>query len=170
MASLVPKAIGRFEGGWSGWVVGGAWLCILLLTCGCRTAAKAPLFQVAGPGWRVQEGQALWTPSAGLPSLGGEVLLASHPNGSSLVQFAKTPFTFVLGQTTRTNWMIQFPPRQLGFSGRNKPSTRFAWLYLGTALAAEPLPPDYSFERRPEGGWRLENTRSGEILEGFLAP
>jgi hypothetical protein len=26
------------------------------------------------------------------------------------------------------------------------------------------------FERKPDGGWRLENTRSGETLEGFLAP
>jgi hypothetical protein len=26
------------------------------------------------------------------------------------------------------------------------------------------------FESKPDGGWRLENSRTGETLEGFLSP
>jgi hypothetical protein len=73
-------------------------------------------------------------------------------------------------QTTRTNWLIQFPAGRRGFTGRRQPPARFAWLYLHAALSGEPLPPPLRFERKPDGNWRLENTRSGETLEGFLAP
>jgi hypothetical protein len=58
----------------------------------------------------------------------------------------------------------------MGFTGRRQPPARFAWLYLHAALSGEPLPPPLRFERKPDGNWRLENTRSGETLEGFLAP
>jgi hypothetical protein len=97
-------------------------------------------------------------------------VLASHEDGRCLVQFAKTPMTLVLVQTTRTHWLIQFPPRQMSFSGHRRPPVRFAWLHLHAALAGKQLPSALRFERKPDGGWRLENTRSGETLEGFLAP
>jgi hypothetical protein len=146
-----------------------ALLTIAMFSSGCQTATRS-LFTATGPGWHVQEGQALWRPGREYPELGGDLVLASDENGRCLIQFAKTPMTLVSVQTTRTNWLIQFPPRRMGFSGRGPGPTRFAWLYLHTALAGEPLPPPLRFERKPDGGWRLENTRSGETLEGFLAP
>ncbi len=144
-------------------------LAIVVLSTGCQTSKKT-LFTVSGAGWRVQEGPALWRPRRGLPELGGDVVLASHGNGTCAIEFAKTPLALVVAQTTRTNWLVRFPPRDLGFSGRGKPSVRFAWLYLHAALAGEPLPTPFRFERKPDGGWRLENTRTGETLEGYLAP
>jgi hypothetical protein len=96
--------------------------------------------------------------------------MASHRDGSCAIEFAKTPVALVVAQTTRTNWLVRFPPRDMGFSGRGKPSVRFAWLYLHAALAGEPLPARFRFERKPDGGWHLENTRTGETLDGFLAP
>ena len=83
---------------------------------------------------------------------------------------SKTPMTLVSAQTTGTNWLIQFPPARMSFRGRRQPPARFAWLYLHAALSGQPLVPPFRFEREPEGGWRLENTRSGETLKGFLAP
>jgi len=147
-----------------------ALLVVLLFCAGCRTAPDAPLFIATGPGWRVQEGQAIWRPRQRLPELGGDVVIASHEDGRCVVQFAKTPVALVMAQTTRTNWLIRFPPRGLSFRGRLAPSTRFAWLYLHAALCGETLPADLVFQRKADGGWRLENTRSGESLEGFLAP
>lgn len=146
-----------------------ALLPILVLSCGCQTTTKS-LFIASGPGWHVQEGQALWRPRKGYPEIGGEVVMASHEDGRCLIQFAKTPMALVVAQTTGTNWLIQFPPAQMSFSGRRHPSARFAWLYLHAALSGERLAPPFRFEREPEGGWRLENTRSGETLKGFLAP
>ncbi|MEI6783105.1 MAG: hypothetical protein WCQ21_19540 [Verrucomicrobiota bacterium] len=78
--------------------------------------------------------------------------------------------SLVCAHTTRTNWLIQFPAGNLSFTGHRQPPTRFAWLYLHAALAGEPLPKPLRFQTKPDGGWRLENPRSGETLEGFLAP
>ena len=144
-------------------------LAILALACGCRSA-RGPLFTASGPGWRVQEGQALWRPGRRFPELGGDLVLSSHEDGRCVIQFAKTPLPLVLAQTTRTNWFVEFAPSQMSFAGRGAPPARFAWLYLYAALSGEALPALFRFERKPEGGWRLENTRSGETLEGFLAP
>jgi hypothetical protein len=144
-------------------------LPIFMLSAGCQTSVKS-LFIASGPGWHVQEGQALWRPRHGYPEIGGDVVLASHEDGRCLIQFAKTPMSLVMAQTAGTNWLIQFPPARMSFSGRGKSPTRFAWLYLHTALSGGQLPPPFRFEREPEGGWRLENTRSGETLKGFLAP
>ena len=96
--------------------------------------------------------------------------MASHEDGRCAIEFAKTPLSLVSVQSTRTNWLIRFPAQQMSFAGRHAPPTRFAWLYLGTALSGEPLPSDFHFQRKTGGSWRLENTRSGETLEGYLEP
>ena len=143
-------------------------LTVPMLSAGCRTASETALFTASGPDWRVQEGQALWRPGRQFPELGGELVMASHTDGRWVVQFAKTPLPLVLVQTTRTNWLIEFPPRRMRFAGRRPPPPRFAWLYLPAALSGESLPAALRFQREPDGGWRLENTRSGETVEGFL--
>ena len=145
-----------------------ALLAILTLCCGCRTATKP--FTTSGPGWRVQEGQALWRPRARLPELGGDLVVAIHEDGRCVIQFSKTPLPLVMAQTTRTNWFIEFPAQKMSFAGRGEPPARFAWLHLSAAFSGRPLPAHISFQRKPDGAWRLENTRSGEALDGFLAP
>jgi len=96
--------------------------------------------------------------------------MVSHEDGRCAIEFAKTPLSLVSAQTTSTNWLIQFPAGRMSFTGHRQPPVRFGWLYLHAALAGEPLPSSLHFERKPDGGWRLENTRTGETLEGFLAP
>jgi hypothetical protein len=149
--------------------LGSALLAILMLCGGCRTATQS-LFTASGPGWRVQEGQAIWRPRRGFPELGGDIVMASDAGGRCFIQFAKTPMALVCAHTTSTNWLIQFPAGNMSFTGHRKPPTRFAWLYLHAALAGEPLPKSLRFQTKPDGGWRLENPRSGETLDGFLAP
>ncbi len=105
-----------------------------------------------------------------MPELGGELTLASDTEGRCAIQFSKTPLPLVSAQTTHDQWLIEFPPQRLGFAGRRKPPVRFLWLYLHAALSGEALPSQLHFDRRPDGGWRLENRRSGETLEGYLAP
>lgn len=145
------------------------WLAVLVLSCGCRTTTQS-LFTASGPGWRVQQGQALWRPERGLPEFGGDLVLATGADGRALIQFDKTPLSMVFVQTTPDRWLIRFPQRQLGFTGHGPGPTRFAWLYLPAALAGKQLPSSLHFERKPDGGWRLANTRTGETLEGFLSP
>jgi hypothetical protein len=145
-----------------------ALLAVLTLLCGCQTTQS--LFTATGPGWHIQQGQALWRPKQGLPEFGGDLVLASDAEGRALIQFDKTPMSMVFAQTTTNRWLIRFPQRQMGFSGHGPAPTRFAWLYLPAALAGKSLPLPLHFERKPDGAWRLENSRTGETLEGFLSP
>jgi hypothetical protein len=147
-----------------------AWLSLLVFLAGCRTTRETPLFVAVGPGWRVQEGQAIWRPGREYPELAGELVVASHEGGCCSIEFSKTPLPLVLAQTTRTNWLIDFPPRRLRFTGRQPAPSRLAWLHLSAALAGEPVRAGFRFTRKSDGGWRLENTRTGETMEGFLGP
>jgi hypothetical protein len=149
------------------------WLALLAVACfssGCRTSSQGLLLSISGPAWHTQQGQALWRANPHMPELGGDLVMATHDDGSCVMHFDKTPLPILVAQTTSTNWVIDFPARRLCFTGRGAPPARFAWLYLPAALAGQPLPPRFRFERKPDGGWRLENTRSGESLEGFLTP
>jgi hypothetical protein len=137
---------------------------------GCVTSPDRILFTAAGPGWTVSEGQALWRPGRKHPELAGEIVLATNGGGCGSVNFTKTLLPVVLAQTTKTNWLIEFPPQRLGFSGRGRPPQRFTWLFLAAALEGERLPGKIIFTRQPGGGWRLENRRTGETVEGFLQP
>ena len=145
-------------------------LAALLFLSG-RQSAKISLFPAdTGSDWRVQQGQALWRPKRGLPEFGGDLVLARDDAGRTLIQFDKTPMAILSAQLTTNRWLIKFPQRDLGFSGRGSPWTRFAWLYLPAALDGQPLPKNFRFEKKSDGGWSLENSSTGEKLEGFLAP
>lgn len=112
----------------------------------------------------------MWRPKGGLPEIGGDLIFASNAAGQHFIQFDKTPISLMLAETTSNRWLIKFPQQNRSFGGRGAGSTHFAWLYLPRALAGQALPKDVQFKRRPDGGWRLENARTGETLEGFLAP
>jgi len=141
----------------------------LVFLCGCQTATQS-LFITTGSGTRVQQGQALWRPQSGLPEFGGDLLLVTDDAGRCLIQFDKTPMAIVSAQTTSNQWLIKFPQQQMSFSGHGPGPTRFSWLYLPVALNGKPLPEPLHFQLKPDGGWRLENSRTGETLEGFLSP
>ena len=141
----------------------------LVFLCGCQTSTQS-LFPTAGSGWHVRQGQALWRPKSGLPEFGGDLVLASDDNGNCLIQFDKTPMAILTAQITTNRWLIKFPQRNYSFSGRGPGSTRFSWLYLPVALDGQPLPKELHFETKTDGGWRLENSRTGETVEGFLSP
>jgi hypothetical protein len=140
-----------------------------MFLCGCQTTTQN-LFTATGPGWHIQQGQALWRPKNGMPEFGGDLVLADNTDGRALVQFDKTPLSMVFAQTTTNRWLIRFPQGQMSFSGHGPAPTRFAWLYLPPALEGKPLPPPLIFGKKPDGSWQLENTRTGEILKGYLSP
>jgi len=137
---------------------------------GCITSPDKTLFSTSGPGWTVRQGQAIWKPGSKHPELAGEIVLAQNPDGRSSLQFTKTLLPVTLAQTTTTNWLIQFPAQRLGFIGGGQPPQRFVWLHLSAAIAGKTLPEIYHFQRAPDGGWRLENRRTGEFVEGYLSP
>ena len=139
----------------------------LILLTACRTLPPLPPINLAEPGWKIQQGQAVWRPRANAPELAGDLLVASHPDGRSLVQFSKTPLPFVVAQATSNTWQIQFVPRNKTYSGQGAPPRRLIWLYLPKCLAGHSIK-DLQFVRLAEGRWRLSNLITGEVLEGFL--
>ena len=152
-------------------VVALAGLLLLLQFCAsCRSTAPFPSVDLSEPGWRIQQGQAIWKLGKNKPELAGEITFARHTDGRCLLEFTKTPFPLVRAKMSATRWEIEFPPQKLHFSGGGQPPARLAWLQLMLALTGKPVAPPWHFELRPDGGWRLENPRRGESVEGYLEP
>jgi hypothetical protein len=140
----------------------------LMFFSGCATTPQN-LFTVSGPGWTVRQGQALWTPRSGAPQIGGDLIVATDANRRALVQFEKMPLSLVTAQVTPEFWTIRFAQRGGFWKGHQPAPTRTIWLYLPAALAGKPLPEPLHFNLEHSGNWRLENPKTGEILEGFLS-
>jgi hypothetical protein len=140
------------------------------ILAGCHTPPHLGTLDLSEPGWRVQQGQAVWRAKGGLPALAGELIVASHPDHRWFVQFSKTPFPFVTARGEARQWTIEYPPQRLVFRGQGSPPARFGWLHLVSALGGRPLPEPWQFLRQADNHWRLDAPGSGESIEGFLNP
>jgi hypothetical protein len=147
-----------------------AFLLGLSLLPACQTIAPLPPINTNDAGWSVREGQAIWKPKKTAPEIAGELLVATHPDGRSLVQFTKTPIPFVVAQTTTNSWQIHFVPNNKTYSGRGRPPSQLAWLHLARCLAGIAPPKFWHWKQLENGNWRLENHYTGESLEGYLSP
>ena len=145
-------------------------LLAFVLLAGCRTASPMPPVNVREPGWNVQQGQAVWRSRRNAPEIAGELVVAMHPDGRSLVQFTKTPLPFVVAQATIDSWQVQFVPQNKVYSGRGQPPAQLIWLHLPQCLRGGDPPEDLLWRQLANQGWRLENRSTGESLEGYLAP
>jgi hypothetical protein len=138
---------------------------------GCRSVSLPDGRDLATPGWKVQEGQAVWQPRRRGPELAGEVILSRHTNGHFVVHFTKTPLPLVVAEGWNEDlWRIEFVPEHREYKGRGPARRHFGWLLLPSALEGAVLPRGWQFARKPEGRWRLENPGTGEFLEGYLTP
>jgi hypothetical protein len=161
-------------------------LFLLIALTGCMTTGRPlPKADLSQPGWMVQQGQAVWhrPPSrvSEIPhnagqhppqkafDIAGDLIVATKPDGSAFVQFSKIPLTFAVAQATPGTWQIEIPPQNKRYSGGGKAPGQIVWLQLANALSHKPLAKDWTW-RESEGNWRLQNSSSGESLEGFLAP
>lgn len=144
-------------------------LCALLFTTACRTVPLLPKADLSENGWTTFQGQAVWQANENASEIAGELLLATHREGRSFVQFTKTPFPFVIAQSTTNSWQIESPIQERIFSRRGSPPARVIWFQLPRAWSGKPLPERWSWEIS-EHHWTLWNARSGERLEGYLEP
>ena len=145
-------------------------LLMAVLAAGCRTAPPLPAADFSAPGWRVQQGQAVWKPSPSRPELAGDLLLATNANGNFFVQFSKTPFPLATAQVSGGQWQIEFGANKFSRQGRGTPPDRFAWFQLPRALLGTPAGGNWKFAHPNSSSWRLENLRTGETLEGEFFP
>jgi hypothetical protein len=149
----------------------GAFLALgFMLWVSCRTGPSLPPADFSSPGWQVRQGQAIWKPSKKRPELAGDLLLATGAGGDCMIQFSKVPFTLATAQVANGAWQIEFGDGKYSWRGRGAPPARFAWFQLPRSLTGvEPGRP-WKFTRRADDSWRLENTRTGETLEGVFFP
>jgi hypothetical protein len=147
------------------------WLAIITLAllggAGCATTHPLPPANLAEPGWTVRHGQAVWHLPQGNREIAGEVIVATRKDGESFVQFTKNPFPLVTAQATAKRWTVEFPPQNKHYAGRGAPPKRVIWLYLPRVLSGQPPPRHFSWHQ-DANGWKLENHKNGESLEGYF--
>lgn len=147
-----------------------ALLAPLLLVAGllgCRTAPPFPKADLAQPGWTVHQGQAIWRAKRSAPEIAGEILLATNADGRTFVQFSKTPFPFVIAQTTTNAWQIESPTQGRRYSGYGNPPARVIWFQLPRACSDSTLANNWAWHESVSG-WHLEQRNTGERLEGYF--
>ena len=137
---------------------------------GCHTAASLPPADFSAPGWSVQQGQAVWKPSASRPELAGDLVLATNVNGNCFIQFSKMPFPLATAQVSGNQWQIAFGADQYSWHGRGSPPDRFGWFQLPRALINPNGDSHWRFTRAETNSFRLENPHTGETLEGEFFP
>jgi hypothetical protein len=137
----------------------------------CRTPVPhLPPVNVAEPGWSLRQGQAVWRSDRHAPEIAGEVLVATHPDGRSIVQFIKVPLPLLAARIAANGWQIDFIPENRTLSGQGQPPARLLWLHVARALNGIPPPAPARLEKLAEGGWRLDNAHTGETLTLYLSP
>lgn len=148
--------------------LGSALLILLACSIGCRTEPPIKPLDLSEPGWTLRQGQALWIPRSGANDLAGELLVATHPNGSSFLQFTKTPLPLVVAQTSGNRWRIQFVAENQTFSGHGRPPSHFLWLHLAPCLLGRHAMEPVLYQNEPGGAWSLTNLVTGESIRGIL--
>ena len=141
-----------------------------LVLSACRGLPVLPPTDLSAPGWRVQQGQAVWKPTRHKPELAGELLLATNVNKNFLVQFTKTPFPLATAQVSGESWQMELGVGEYSRCGHGQPPARFGWFQLPRALTGEGLQCDWKFSQDENNSWRLENPRTGEWIEGRFFP
>jgi hypothetical protein len=141
---------------------------VAVAVTGCRTIGPLPAVDINQPGWTAQQGQAVWKSKASAPEIAGELVLATKPDGSSFLQFTKTPLPFVVAQTTSNSWQIQFVPENRTFSAHGKPPARLLWLQLPRCLLGRCDEKRFEFSTLKSGNRLLRDRKTGERIEFYL--
>lgn len=146
-----------------------AWaLTISSFVVGCRTMPPAPPVNLSEPGWVIRQGQAVWKPKPEATDVAGDLLVAMHRDGRSLVQFTKPPLPFAVAQRSSNSWHVQFFAQKKSYSGAGDPPSRIVWLQLPDGLIGRHSDTNWFYARKAEGGWHFENLVTEEMLDGYL--
>ena len=97
-------------------------------------------------------------------------MVATNTDGRTVLQFTKTPFPFVIAQTTPQSWQLEVPAQNKKYSGPGKAPARVGWFHLPPALQGVAPPKPWIFRQPENENWHLENRSSGEMIEGYLNP
>ena len=133
---------------------------------GCHLAPIPPA-NLSQPEWTIRQGQAVWKNGEKRPEIAGEILLATKASGESFIQFTKTPFPLVIAQQAGNGWQAQFPTENKHYRGPGKPPARLIWFWISPGLKGKLSPKTWDWHEN-NNGWRLQNRKTGEWLEGYF--
>jgi hypothetical protein len=141
-------------------------LAVALLSSGCATLSSVdlPPLDTSAPGWTVRQGQALWRTESDKPEVAGDVVLSSHQQAGSFVQFSKT-LPILSARIAPEGWEFEAVPENKRYSGRGKPPRRIAWLQLLRVLEGAEISDHWTVAKPSTDYVLLENQHSGERLE-----
>ncbi|MBN8246950.1 MAG: hypothetical protein J0L84_05845 [Verrucomicrobia bacterium] len=145
---------------WSAWLVPGV-LCLTVAGC---VSPPRPV-DTSAPGWQVTEAPAVWRPGRDAPELAGDLWIATHADGSRVVQFLKQGLPVVVVQVSGGTWSLSSPMRSGRPAGRMPAPPRSVWLVLDGSPPGAPPTPWERMVGDPAGGWTLRNPQTGETLE-----
>lgn len=155
---------------WDSAISIGQLLLFLFMLSSCRTPAPASKVNLSEPGWTVRQGQAIWRSKRDAPEIAGELLLATNVDGRTLAEFTKTPLPILIAQTGTNTWRIELIAENRTYAGRGSPPTRVLWLHLASGLGGASLPGGLILAPTDDSHWTIENSRSGESIQGYLLP
>src|SRR5215471_10362523 len=68
---------------------------LFLALIGCQTVPPLPPANLSDSGWKIQEGQAVWTSHRGEAGIAGDLTIATRGPAEAFAQFNKGPFQIV---------------------------------------------------------------------------
>lgn len=153
----------------------GFWMAVALIAIawlgpGCRSVPAPPAIDTTQPGWKLQHGQALWTPDAAKSPIAGELLVAWNVSGDSLVQFTKTPFPFVTARRQAARWWVEWGAGARRQSGVTPPPRETIWFQLPRISAGQDPDAPWAWKPGESGSTTLTHPLSGERLEVMWDP
>ena len=140
-----------------------------LLLAGCNTWHPAPI-DLHQASWTTTRGQAVWHPAHRDVELAGELLIATTPDGQGYLQFAKGPVLLAEARTDAGHWQARFPAVHRTYGGPGPAPARLASNQLLRLALGQPPATGWTWRGSLEDQWRLENTGSGEWIEGTRLP
>lgn len=138
---------------------------VLLFIAGCAT--PQPPADLSAPGWKVQQGQAIWKPEDGKTEITGDVVLSTHPTGGAYVQFSKA-MPILSGRISSSGWEFEATPEGKRYSGGGKPPNRIIWLQMLRALEGREISERWTVAHTSDDFISLEDHHTGERLQVHL--
>lgn len=140
-----------------------------MLLSGC-VGWNPPPIDLADGSWNVRRGQAVWHPANRDLELAGEYLGGASGPDRAFVQFSKSPLLLAEVRVASKRWKAAFPSLNRSFSGVGSPPSRLAWTQWIRVAQGNATADGWTFSGRLDGTWRLENSRTGEWMEGISDP
>ena len=125
---------------------------------------QLPPVDTSSPGWTVRQGQALWRTESEKAEVAGDVVLSSHPQAGSFIQFSKT-LPILSARIAPEGWEFQTIPQNKRYSGRGNPPRRIVWLQLLRVLEGAEISDRWTVAKPSADYVLLEDLHSGERLE-----